>query len=45
VGSTVTRYWNELDYNSSDGGQIIDNLDIIYEDPDTLPTSGIKDGM
>ena len=45
VGSTVARYWNELDYNSSDGGQIIDNLDTIYNDVSELPTTGISDGQ
>jgi hypothetical protein len=45
VGSTVTRYWNELDYNSSDGGQIIDNLDTIYNDVSELPTTGVSDGQ
>lgn len=44
VGSTVARQWNELDYNSSDGGQIIDNLDTIYNNPSALPTTGNYDG-
>ena len=44
VGCTVARQWRELDYNSSDGGQIIDNLDTIYEDPSVLPSSGNYEG-
>lgn len=44
VGSTVARQWRELDYNTSDGGQVIDNLDIIYNNPSALPTTGNYDG-
>ena len=45
VGGVITSSWNELDYVSSDGGQIIDNLDTIYEDPSELPNSSNYEGM
>lgn len=44
VGGVTASNWNELDYVSSDGGQIIDNLDTIYEDPSALPSSGNYEG-
>ena len=40
VGGTQPATWRELDYSSSDGAQVIDNLDIIYEDYAHLPTFG-----
>ena len=44
VGGVTASNWNELDYVSSDGGQTIDNLDTIYEDPSELPNSGNYEG-
>ena len=40
VGGTQPAAWRELDYSSSDGAQVIDNLDTIYEDYTHLPASG-----
>lgn len=44
VGGVAASNWNQLDYVSSDGGQIIDNLDIIYESFSVLPSSGNYEG-
>lgn len=40
VGGTQPASWRELDYSSSDGAQVIDNLDTIYEDYTRLPAFG-----